>query len=479
MSNITYDIRGELTKRNGYTALNTGGALGDVPNGRYVTGGGYHDTVTGQDFFVVIAGTNVYRTTNTFGTTYTTVTGTVTITAASTNLAQHTGLNDKIIFCNETDRPFYVGVAGNALAIETTVVSSATTCATNNSYLIFGNTIEASVAYPTRIRWSDIANQNNFPANNYIDIEPNDGDKIVAIISYEDRTFIFKKRSVYELLLTGDSGANAFIYRSVARNIGAWAKNSVQVIPNVGIVFLAQNTIYTLNGSNLEPIGDAIQTTLSSLNRTKWKDAVGVVYPKRYQYWLAMSEDSNPPQLVLVYDYILKAWTEYRFGTSVTMMAQAEDSTGANIVLMGDTTGYVYKQDIGTADYPLNTKTVIVSSYTTADLSMGSPEVTKNFKYLYLYSNVTSSSTITLETALDFATTFDPPQNIQVGNVGAVYDTAVYDTDMYTSQKASITRIDLNQSGKVIKLRFSNATMDTELSLMGWIIVYSAENINE
>lgn len=477
--NVTLDNRGVLSKRSGYVALNTTEALGDATNGRYVTGGVYHDTAIGNDFFAVVAGTNIYRVSNTFGTTYSTVTGTVTVTASASNLAQATSLNDKAIFCNELDKPFYVGPTGNALALNTTSFSSATTCATNGSYLIVANTFEAGVSFPTRVRWSDIGNQNSFPANNYIDIEPSDGDRIVSIVNFEDKVFIMKKRSIYQLLVTGEDGANAFITRPLTRGIGAWAKNSVKVIPNVGVVFLAQNTVYTINDEGLSPIGDSIQTALSAMNRGKWKDAVGEVYPKRFQYWLAMSEDTNPAQKVLVYDYIQKAWTVYDFSTSVTMLAQAEDSTGETLMLMGDATGYHYKQDIGTADYPSNTKTAIDSYYASADLNFASPDITKTFKYLYLYSNALTSSTVTIEAATDFSALYDTPMSVDLGNIGAVYDTAVYDVSIYTIPQASITRIELNTSGKTIRLKFSNSTMDSALGIVGWSVVYKSENFNE
>lgn len=479
LSNITLDNRGALAKRNGYITLNTAGALGDGVNGRYVTGGVYHDAAVGTDYFTVIAGTNIYRVSNTFNTTYTTVTGTVTITASAANLAQATNINDKAVFCNELDRPFYVGTTGNALALETVTFSSATTCTANGSYLIVANTVEASVAFPTRVRWSDIANQNSFPANNYVDIEPSDGDKIIALVNFEDKVYVFKKHTIYQLLITGEDGANAFIYRPLTRGIGAWAKNSVKVIPNVGVVFLAQNTIYTINGSGLEPIGDQIQTTLSGMNRLKWKDAVGEVYPKRFQYWLAMSVDSNPARVVLVYDYIQKAWTTYNFNSDVTMLAQAEDSTGDTILLSGDSLGYHYKHDIGTADFPHNTKTAISSYYASSDLNFSSPDIDKNFKYLYLYSNTLTSTTVTVETAIDFTSLYDAPINIDLGNIGAVYDTGVYDVSTYVIPQASITRIELNLKGKTIKLKFSNSTMDSALGIVGWAIVYRTENFNE
>lgn len=471
LTNVTLDTRGQLLKRTGQDMINlTTGTLGTSA----VTGGGYHAASSGSNFFGVVVGTNVYRTGNTFAGSYDTVTGTVTVTSGASNLVQVTDLNDKLIFCNESDKPFYLASTGNAVHISTGLFTGAKTCSTYGTYLVIGNTTESAVNYTSRIRWSDINDVNDFPALNYIDVEPDDGDKIVSIISFDDSIYIFKKRSIHRMVITGLDGADAFIIRPVVRNIGAWAKNSVRVIPNVGIAFLAQNTLYVLNDSGLNPIGDSIQRTFDGVTRSQWSNAVAAVYPKRYQYWIAVSTGaSTTNNVVLVYDYIQQSWTVY--GLAMNALAQAEDSNGNNLLITGDYLGNQYKQDSTNSTDDINGVTTSIQfSYTTPDLFMDSPEYTKNFKYLYLFFNVVESTT-TVEAGFDYLSTFEFSEDISLGQVGALYDTAIYDTDVYPSVAYKVARIELNRSAKAVKLRFSESSTNS-FGIIGWAIVYMPED---
>lgn len=484
IQNITLDDRGQLSKRGGYSILNTTGTLGGS-SGSAVVGGTYHNAASGSNFFALVVGTNVYSTTNAYGGTYTNVTGSVTITASATNLAQSTHLKDSAIFCNESDQIFRLTSVGNAINPNTGTFSAAKTCATYGSYLVAANTTESSVAYPSRVRWSDINNPDLFPALNYYDVEPNDGDKIVAVITYEDSTYIFKKRSIYRMMITGLDGPDAFIIRPVSRNIGAWAKMSVQVIPNVGIAFLAQNTVYVLSNNyteqyssnGLTPIGDPIQRTFDNMSRAKWGFAVAGVFPKRYQYWVAISSTNSTNSAVCVYDYVQKAWTVYN-GMDVNMLAQAEDSSGNNLLLSGDTLGNHYKQDTGVSDNPAAVATPIAASYTTADLTLGTPEITKNFKYLYLFSLVDTTTTITVSATYDYNTTA-VTSTISLGYNGAVYNTAVYDAAIYPDARYKVSRIELNTSAKAVKLQFANSSANSVVGVIGWAIVYNLEDFRQ
>ena len=480
INNFMLDDRGQLTARSGFKILNTTGTLTSTSS--VVTGGGFHAATSGTSFFAVIVGTNVFRTSNSFGGTFTNVTATTTVTAGATNLAQHTSLNDVEIFCNESDSPFRVTASTSAYQLAG-APTKAKTCTTYGSYLLVANTVESGTAYTSRIRWSDINNPDSWPALNYWDIEPNDGDIIVSIIAFKDSVYVFKKRSIYRVMITGLDGADAFIVRPFSRNLGAWAKNSVRVIPNVGIAFLAQNTVYILNDNELssnnysqfEAIGDSIQRTLDTVTRSQWVNAVAAVYPKRYQYVLAVSTAGSTNTQNLVYDYIQKSWTIYS-GT-FNMMDQAEDSSGNNLFITGDYHGNIYKLDeTTTQDLFDNTSSAIATSYTTGWLVQDSPEYTKNYKYLYFYTQTASTATLTVDASFDYGTTFDYTQSIGLGTATSVYDTAVYDTGVYVISGYTVNRFEINRSARAIKLRFSSSSTATSINPIGWVLVYSNED---
>lgn len=476
INNITMDDRGTLSKRNGYTVIQSTSVLG--PASWPVVGGAYHTAATGTSFFSVVVGTDIFRIPSDFSS-YTKVTGAVSLTNSYTNQVQTTDLQDKVVYCNNSDKPFYLGSSGNATTISTNTFSAGKTCATYGSYLVVANTTESSTAFPSRVRWSDVNDINSFPALNYIDVEPDNGDAIVGIIAFDEAVYIFKHRSIYVMRITGLDGPDAFIIRPISRNIGAWAKNSIKVIPSVGIAFLAQNTAYLLNDSGLTPIGDSIQRTFDTVQRSQWQYAVAAVYPHRYQYWLAVSTASTTNNTVLVYDYVQKNWTTFS-GMSISMLTQSEDTTGQNILVSGDYGATTYKQDNGSTDNPDGTSTAISAIYTTPDLAMGDlHDITKGYKYLYVFTQGDQNYTLNVKAAYDYVSTFEFNQDISIGSSGAVYDTGIYDTDIYPASGNAVTRIELNRSARSIKLQFSNSSSGQVFGLIGWTVVYSNEDYKQ
>lgn len=285
-------------------------------------------------------------------------------------------------------------------------------------------------------------------------------------------------------MITGLDGADAFTVRPFTRNLGCWAKSSVRVIPNLGISFLAQNTLYVLgdnelssyNYSQFEPVGDKIQRTFDIVQRSQWANAVGAVYPKRYQYVISVSTTGSTNNLLLVYDYIQKSWTTYT--GSFNMLEQAEDSSGQNILLEGDYTGNLYKiEETATQDKIGNVAGAIATSYTTGWLLQDTPEFTKGYKYLYVFTQINgSTATITAQAAFDYATTFEYSQNVGLGSVGALYDTAIYDVDSYVSSGYHVDRFEINREAKAIQLKFTSSSTNASINLIGFVIVYQPED---
>ena len=468
IQNIQFDTRGILLKRSGYLKNNSGNL-----NSSAVNGLGYLQSTTGTSFLAVVVGTNVYTTGNTYGGSYTNVTGTITLTATATNLAQITNFKDYAVSCNETDSPIKIQSAA-AYKIQGASTGSKT-CESFNNYLLLGNTSEDGTTYGSRLRWSDLNDLTSWPANNYIDVEPDDGDSIVAIKRYETNLYIFKKKSIYEAVITGASGADAFIVRPVTRGLGAWAKNSVKVIENKGLVFLGPDGVYLFDGSSFDFISDPIQTQINGLNRSRYAYSVGAVYPTKHQYWLSTSEGTDTTnQTILVWDYIQEAWTVYS-GITANALTQVEDSNGNMLIFSGDNSGNVYKQDTGTSDSPAGVTTAISSFYATPELTFGTPEIDKTYKYLYVYSKVSSTTTIVVDVAYDFAGGYQDNMSLSVGQSGAVWGTALWGTDRWPSISTRVSRLELNRRARSIRIKFSDSS-STSLGVLGWAIIYSMED---
>ena len=474
IQNIQFDTRGKLLKRSGYDLNNsTSPASSAYLSASAVNGLGYHQATSGSSFMAIVVGTNVYTTGNTYGGSYTNVTGTITLTANAANQAQFTSFADYGIMCNASDSPIKIRAAAASRLFQAS--TGAATCESFNNYLILGNTTEDGVTYGSRIRWSGIADLNSWPANNYIDIEPDDGDSIVAIKRYQNTVYVFKKRSIHEVLITGGSGAEAFIVRPITRGMGAYAKNSVKAIDARGIVFLGPDGVYLFDGSNFDFISDSIQTKINGLNRSRYQYSVGAVYTTKHQYWLAVSHGTESTnQTLLVWDYIQEAWTVYD-GITANAMASVEDSNGNIVLFTGDNTGNIYKQDTGTHDEPAGVTTAISSFYETTELTLGMPEIDKQFKYLYVFSALTNSTNITVDMSFNYSDSFQDSKTLPVGETGIAWGTGIWGTDVWPGQSTRVTRIDLDRRAKSLRLRFSDNS-STNLGILGWVVVYQPED---
>lgn len=182
--------------------------------------------------------------------------------------------------------------------------------------------------------------------------------------------------------------------------------------------------------------------------------------------------------MTLIYDYVQKSWTIYD-GMTINMLAQAEDSTGQNILLSGDFTGNHYKQDTGTADEPAGVSAPISAYYVTSNNSFGTPDITKTFKYLYVFSSVDVNTIVTISAAYDYNNDFETTTSIALGEDPALYDTAVYDTDIYPAAGYRVTRIELNRSARSLRLKFANSSAEAILGILGWTVVSQTEDFKQ
>ncbi len=472
IQNVMLDDRGQLSKR---TAQDTIGSTTTAISTMAVTGIGYHGGSNG--FYTIVTGTSIWRTGNTLNGNYTSVIGTATLTGISTNLVQFTDFQDYAIGCSLSDPPFKLKASGNAAKL-IAVSTVAKTCAGFGNYLVLGNTTEGTTAFPSRVRWSDLNDPDIWPANNYIDVEPDDADGVISLIQFQGSVYIFKRRSVHQLIITGLAGAEAFITRPVARGLGAVSRMSVQVIDNVGIMFQGQNGIYLYDGSNITLVSDNIQRTFDGIASTRLVHTVGAVYRTRNQYWLAYSTSSTNTQ-VAVYDYIQNAWTVYA-GIEANTIGSGEDSNGQPVLLTGSTAGFIHSQDTElNQDEKNGVSTPIESFYVTQDLHLDSPEVEKSFKYVYVFTITDSVTTVTVQAAYNLDPEYTDTYSIALEQSGVLWDSALWDTAIWPASVQRIFRKDLNRNGRTIRLRFSNTAENQKLGVLGWTIVYDAEDYKE
>jgi len=159
------------------------------------------------------------------------------------------------------------------------------------------------------------------------------------------------------------------------------------------------------------------------------------------------------------------------------MLAQAEDSSGNTLLISGDYRGATYKQDNGSTD-GIN-QSPIVGYYTTGNLSLGAEDLTKGFKYLYIYTLGDVIYTMDVNAGYDYNASYEYSTTIQMGSSGALYDTGIYDVDIYPTSGYNVARVELNRSARAIRLKFTNANSGEVFGLLGWSLVFNVEDYKQ
>lgn len=102
---------------------------------------------------------------------------------------------------------------------------------------------------PSSVRFSDPGLPTTWGANNYVDLNPGDGQQIQGVVTWNNQVFVFKDSSIYSIygVSTDSTGQPVFNYRMVDPLNGAASPRAI-VAARDGVYFLNQRGIYKTAG---------------------------------------------------------------------------------------------------------------------------------------------------------------------------------------------------------------------------------------
>ena len=183
---------------------------------------------------------------------------------------------------------------------------------THKNYL-FG-TYDESLTTPSRLIWSASLDAETWPAANFVDVSPNDGDIIRGLFSYNDVLYIFKDTSIWYLVgEVFDPSNPTYALRKITNpnNIGTFHGRSIKAFKG-NLLFCGQDGIYALEGvstiTNISrnKIDTTFKTFLNPQNSARsgtFASVVAEVFDNKY--WIAFEDVANAgneKQLVLDFD---------------------------------------------------------------------------------------------------------------------------------------------------------------------------------
>lgn len=259
--------------------------------------------------------------------------------------------------------------------------------ATYQGSVFAANLTEDATAYPCRIRWSHPLFPEDWRSTDYIDIEPEDGDEITALVPLQDRLLVFKHNSIHAIY---GSPPESLSVAPVSRELGAPSQEAV-VGSDVGVMFwhegsgAHQLSRDELRGTKQSWIGERIYPAIEDGSISSGRmDEVTLGWINRRLWCSVPYEGSTTRNRVFVYDPFCGkdgAWTFYDLavGPFCSMPVAGDPPT---LLAASAATAYVLELenfDTWTDDYGSGT-THIDSHYVTRWWDQGEPAVKKRWK---------------------------------------------------------------------------------------------------
>lgn len=216
--------------------------------------------------------------------------------------------------------------------------------------------------HANRLYFSEPFEPECWPALNFIDVEPGDGDRLIGGVSNFGRLVICKRRKTYVLTFRENPLTEVVVPARVSSDIGCIAPRSFAQV-EVGSVWLAERGLALYDGRGVQHVPESADINDIFIDPENPRyvrrdrngrviDAVGVFYPKREQYLLLLPtvQTTRGCNLMLVWDVKMRNITLLEFCQEFQSMVVAKDADGNERVYLGDTSGFVWIFDVGDTD---------------------------------------------------------------------------------------------------------------------------------
>jgi hypothetical protein len=167
----------------------------------------------------------------------------------------------------------------------------------NNQFWLAGGD-----ASPTRIIFSKPNLPEEFPRFNYFDVGVRQGGAVKALYPYYNSLIVFRERAIDVITVSGvqSDGTPTYTIGSLDQNVGTSASNTIQLVPDVGVVFLTKNGFYAISGGlqggavhRVQKISDPINKEMKRLTITALARATAVYSDREKEYWCHYPADGG------------------------------------------------------------------------------------------------------------------------------------------------------------------------------------------
>ena len=314
----------------------------------------------GGSYLVLVTVSKIYYW-NTGTSQWTDITGTSGWTGTAVRNVSTDIMSNKLFICDgENDVMEWTGTGDVTVCSElATLVITSYFVSPFWSHLLLANTIESGTACPQRVRWSDTGDEEEWDSGNanFVDLVDT-VDFITGMAALMDKKYIYKERSIYELVYVGYP--RIFIPAPLIDGVGCIAPGTLE---NMGThhIFLGSDNIYTFDGRKEEIVGDDIRNlifgTNSIVNPGAIQNSIGMYIEEIEEYWLGVPTGvSTVPNHFFRYHYPTESWRPRTYSNTIYCFGVwYEDSAKKWTDLVGKWTDQSWKWNDTTmlAAYPV------------------------------------------------------------------------------------------------------------------------------
>ena len=385
--------------------------------------------------------------------------------------------NEKIICVDGVNAPVIFNTSMAAADVSDSSVAGATVVAAYRNRMFYAG----KSTTPQEIIFSEGFNEDGFntgasdPAGS-ISVD----DTVVALKVFRDSLFIFCESRIFKL--TGSTSTN-FSVEPVTRNIGCINSFTVQEFAG-DLIFLGPDGLRTVAAT--ARIGDTELGTISKNIQTVFDENIkdagafdSVVIPDKTQYRIFFTKDGQGQSLSKGAICVLKK-EAFEFSETRGIQVTCTDTfveSGDVIVLHGDTTGFIQRQESGN-DFD---GTAILGRYRSPDMSFGDTGIRKHMQRVII--NYKPEADIDADLILRYDnedTDSARPANypLDTANVAAQYGSATYSTEgsatqfVYGGPTQPLVRQPVEGSGFSVALKVEDGGTTAPYSLKGFQLEY-------
>jgi hypothetical protein len=277
--------------------------------------------------------------------------------------------------------------------------------------------LDGGTADPSRLYYSHPGLPDQFGGADYLNLNSRGG-AVVGMAQHYNVLLVLREQGID--IVTG-SYPN-FTAQTITDQVACRSPHSIDIIPGVGTVFLAEDQVYAIKGGvvggsqvQLVPLGQPIREALQRLTRTCAHRAVGRYSPRTQEYHLYIPADGNDrPNLGLVY-HIVRGWSvrtgfpvgcidrlhngTLLFGHHTGAEAGANSEAGLFVISAKRAMGGKIESDAYVTNNPPT------SVYESAWLDMGDAQIKKQVQYVTLWIQTTGDVKLNLAHFKDFGYT--------------------------------------------------------------------------